>query len=113
MSTAEPWFVVLPDCAAGAAMAEELSPVASHVVRHASNRPWVVGCLEPDTVVAQAGATRLVLTGQHAATAESLTRCAERLPDAAAVDAFGRGQPGSFHLLASVDGQVRAIGSVS
>jgi asparagine synthase (glutamine-hydrolysing) len=113
MSTAEPWFVVLPDCDAGAAMAQELLPVASHVVRHASNRPWVVGCLEPDAAVAQAGATRLVLTGHHATTTESLTRRAEQLSDATAVDAFGRGQHGSFHLLASVDGQVRAVGSVS
>jgi asparagine synthase (glutamine-hydrolysing) len=106
-------FAVLPDCEGALAVAP-FRGVADRVVKHASGRPWLV-TRQPggEVVVAEAGRTRLAVIGCCPVTASELTREAERLRDVADLDRLACRLPGSFHLVASVDGRLRAQGSAS
>ncbi|GGR70416.1 asparagine synthase [Streptomyces aureoverticillatus] len=123
------WFTVLPDGASGVAAARLLRPWATETIAHASGRPWLLGSW-PDghVTVGAAGARRVAVIGRCPVTADALSARAARLRDAGAVDniraggAIGaveemerlaRGLTGSFHLIASAGGSVRARGSAS
>ncbi|UQI45802.1 asparagine synthase-related protein [Streptomyces sp. HU2014] len=108
------WFVVLPDGDSGSAAAWLLSPWATEAVAHHSGRPWVLGSW-PDgyVTVGAAGARRLAVIGRCPVTAGELSARAGRVRDLADVERAARDLTGSFHLLASVDGRVRARGSAS
>ena len=84
------------------------------MIPHASGRPWIVGrWSDSDIVVAAAGRRRVALLG--CASVDPIT-LAERLRVVDTVhqlDGLIRTVPGSFHLVASIDGQVRAQGSLS
>ncbi|MFD1152411.1 asparagine synthase-related protein, partial [Saccharothrix hoggarensis] len=109
----EEWFVVLPDCEAALAVAAALDPGATaRRLDHASGRPWLIGHWDPrDLVVGSAGRTRVALVGCCPASAEEVARMAGRTRTAADLDGAARSLPGSFHLVASVDGVVRAQGT--
>ncbi|AXK32966.1 asparagine synthase [Streptomyces armeniacus] len=110
----EEWFAVLPDSDTGLAAARALRPLASDVIEHASGRPWLLGRWpEREVTVATAGTVRLAVAGCSPATVGSLR---ERLRGARSVHDMDRTVarlPGCFHLLASVDGRVRAQGTLA
>jgi asparagine synthase (glutamine-hydrolysing) len=102
------WFCVLPDCDAFAAAAAQLGRRASRTVRHASGRIWLTG--DPglqEWRVVIAGSTRAALIGfcplDDAALKDVVHQAVhwENLDNLADL-------PGSFHLLASTPGLLRA-----
>lgn len=110
----EEWFVVLPDHDAALAAQEALGPYALQVVCHASGRPWLLGVWSAEqlTVVA-AGPTRVAVIGCCPASAADLSRPVGRIREVADLDRLAGELGGSFHLVGSVAGQVRAQGSAS
>ncbi|MEV1119206.1 asparagine synthase-related protein [Actinosynnema sp. NPDC049800] len=106
-------FVVLPDCEGALAVAP-FRGAADLNVTHASGRPWLVARRPGGEItVAETGRTRLAVIGCCPVTAAELTREAERVRDVADLDRLARQLPGSFHLVASVDGRLRVQGSAS
>ncbi|WP_367139090.1 MULTISPECIES: lasso peptide isopeptide bond-forming cyclase [Streptomyces] len=109
------WFVVLPDTDAAAAPAAKALSFASHHLLHASGRPWIVGRWAPKTVVTGAHRdTRVAVIGEHAVTALDAERAAVAMTGTASVSALDRlaGRAGSFHLMATGSGRIRAQGGV-
>ncbi|MFI0356938.1 asparagine synthase-related protein [Actinomadura sp. 9N407] len=101
-------FIVLPDCPAGAGIVREPAGYPE-VLRHRSGRPWIVGRWAPDELTwFGEGARRVALLG-CATPGDALARV-RRLAD---LDDLARTIPGSFHLVAAVNGVVRAQGSLS
>lgn len=112
------WFVVFPDAASAAPACTALSTAGAQRVDHASGRPWMLGRWAAGRLaLGQAGGVRLAVLGEHGITEEMLARVAARLRSVAELDAVLRSQAiplaGSFHVLASVAGQVRVQGTVS
>lgn len=108
------WFTILPDGESGVAAARLLRPWATRSVTHHSGRPWLLGSWPRGQVtVGAAGARRVAVIGRCPATAEELSARAGRLRDIGDAERAAHGLTGCFHLLASVDGAVRARGSVS
>jgi len=108
------WFVVLPDCASAAPLGRALRHRASHELCHPSGRPWLLGCWDDAAIlVGQAGQTKIAVIGEHAVTTGQLSAVARRAAVAGDLDAFAGSAVGSFHLVASVAGQVRVQGTVT
>lgn len=109
-------FVVFADSAAGAEAAREFCrrvPTAE-AVPHASGRPWIVGSWPGgDAVQAEVGARRILLLGCTRTTADALARALGAARGLGDLDKLARSLPGSFFLVASLDGRVRVQGSVS
>ncbi|GAB3001943.1 lasso peptide isopeptide bond-forming cyclase [Saccharothrix stipae] len=106
-------FAVLPDCDGALAVAPFRSP-ADRIVTHASGRPWLVARRPGGEITAaEAGRTRLAVIGCCPVTAAELTREAARVRDVTDLDRLARRLPGSFHLVASVDGRLRVQGAAS
>ncbi|MFE6691698.1 asparagine synthase-related protein [Streptomyces sp. NPDC057743] len=107
-------LVVFPDSPGGAWAHRQVAAVAPQMVRHASGRPWLAGSWDAaDLVVADAGPVRVAVFGTVSVTSERLATLispVRALPD---LDRLARQLPGSAHLLASVDGQVRFQGTVT
>ncbi|MFG3256068.1 asparagine synthase-related protein [Streptomyces sp. NPDC048172] len=84
------------------------------MLTHASGRPWVVGRWAPDRIrMSAVRQTRVAVAGFCPATGQALETVADRLRTVSDLDAAARRLTGSAHLLASVDGQVRAQGTAS
>ncbi|UGY92927.1 asparagine synthase-related protein [Streptomyces gobiensis] len=110
----EVWFAVLPDGEAGLAAARVLRPRAAKVIAHGSGRPWLLGSWPDGQVrVAKAGAARLAVIGRCPVTADALSARLERMRDITETERAAEGLAGSFHLVTSMDGQVRVRGSAS
>jgi asparagine synthase (glutamine-hydrolysing) len=110
----EGYFVVLPDREATSAVASLLHGSGVRTLTHASGRPWLVGRWGDDEITAvTAGNTRLAVLGCCPVSPASLAREAERLRDVADLDRLARTLPGSFHLVAAVQGRLRVQGSAS
>ena len=108
------WFLVLPDTASAARLANPLRGRSTHQVPHPSGRPWFVGSWsDEDLVIGQAGQVKLAVLGQHAVTPAQLSTAAGAISAVADVDRVARSLVGSTHLAASVDGQVRVQGSIT
>ncbi|MFI7412034.1 lasso peptide isopeptide bond-forming cyclase [Streptomyces sp. NPDC049627] len=107
-------FAVFPDRADAAAVARSFSRPGSRTLAHASGRPWLAGHWHDDEIVtASAGSATLAVIGCCPVEADQLRRTAARLRDLAELDALARTLPGSFHLVAALDGQVRVQGTAS
>jgi asparagine synthase (glutamine-hydrolysing) len=107
------WFAVLPDCDAAPAAAQRLAGTAQ-VERHASGRPWLVGRWPAEELtVGAAGDNRIGVFGAGSTTAAELDSAAAVVRDVRDLDRLAARLPGSFHLVASVDGQVRVQGALS
>ncbi|MFJ8085683.1 lasso peptide isopeptide bond-forming cyclase [Streptomyces sp. NPDC096205] len=106
---------VFPDRADAAAVARSFSHPGTRTLEHASGRPWLVGRWRDDEIVhARAGTSvALALIGCGDVDAATLRRTANRLRDLAALDTWARSLPGSFHLLACVDGRLHVRGTAS
>jgi asparagine synthase (glutamine-hydrolysing) len=106
--------VVLPDCDAARDVASALRPHAAQTLPHQSGRPWLVGrWAAQDLVTAQGGSMQVAVIGCCPVTATGLSALAHRVRTVADLDQLGGQLPGSFHLVAAVDGRVRVQGSVS
>ncbi|GAA3432582.1 asparagine synthase-related protein [Kutzneria kofuensis] len=107
------WFVVLPDTERATA-AEAAAPTPATRIDHCSGRPWLVGRWpDGEFLLAEAGTTRLAVLGHCPVGGAALAQWASRIRDVADVDAVAASLPGSFHLIASVNGRSRVQGSVS
>lgn len=105
--------MVLPDCHAAAAVAETVGASASQVIAHASGRPWLLGrWAAGELVLAEAGQVKVAVFGCCPVTATELSAAAGRVRTTADLDRLAAGLSGSFHLAASIAGQVRAQGSI-
>ncbi|REE96754.1 lasso peptide isopeptide bond-forming cyclase [Thermomonospora umbrina] len=110
----EAYFAVLPDHEAGPAVASALRAPGARTLLHASGRPWLVGRWDDEQItVAEAGRTRLAIIGCCPIDAERLAVEAGRLRHLAQLDRLARSLPGSFHLVAALDGRLRVQGTAS
>ncbi|GGT91261.1 asparagine synthase [Streptomyces coeruleorubidus] len=106
--------MILPDTTAAAVMRTRMSFASPQVVSHVSGRPWLVGSWSDDRItVATAGPVRVAVIGDCPISQERLTELTAAVTTVADVDKLASALPGSAHLMASVDGQVRAQGSIS
>ncbi|KAA6212438.1 lasso peptide isopeptide bond-forming cyclase [Streptomyces albofaciens JCM 4342] len=116
LSALPSWFVVLPDTDAAAAVAAKALSHATHSLRHASGRPWLVGrWTDESAVVGVHGRTRVAVIGEHSVTLREARRAAAAAATAASLTALDRHSgtwAGSFHLVASSGGHVRVQGGV-
>lgn len=108
-------FLVLPDNPAAAHVVASLGrPAGGQVVEHPSGRPWIVGSWRPDEIVtATVGDRSLVLLGYSATTPTVLLTELDRLHELRDLDAVHSWIAGSYHLMASFAGRVRAQGTIS
>ncbi|MFI9328996.1 asparagine synthase-related protein [Kitasatospora sp. NPDC052868] len=107
------WFVVLPDTEAPSAVAVVQETGAARVLHHPSGRPWIIGDWPAaELVSARVGEVHLAVLGHSSADTATLRRHAER-PDGADLTALADRLDGSFHLLVSAHGTVRAQGTLS
>jgi asparagine synthase (glutamine-hydrolysing) len=108
------WFVVLPDTDAGATVAAALADHATQQLDHPSGRPWLVGRWhEPEFACAQTGNVAVAVLGQHVLSGtSSLETVVGRVRSVDDLDRVSAALAGSFHLIASVQGVVRAQGTV-
>ncbi|WP_405922383.1 asparagine synthase-related protein [Streptomyces sp. NBC_00868] len=84
------------------------------MIEHHSGRPWIVGCWnEEDLVVTAVGPHRVALLGRTTADAALLTRQVRDVRSVRDLDHLAATAAGSFHLVASIDGEVRVQGTVS
>jgi asparagine synthase (glutamine-hydrolysing) len=108
------WFTVLGDHEAARPAAAVLGAFATREVPHPSGRPWLLGRWPEGTVATgQVGTRKLAVIGQHRITAEQLAGAAGRAQTVADLDRLATSLPGSFHLLASLDGRARVQGTVT
>ncbi|MEU2512032.1 lasso peptide isopeptide bond-forming cyclase [Streptomyces syringium] len=107
-------FVVLPDCESAATAARFFLRPETRVLAHPSGRPWLIGrWSDQEIVTARVGRTAIALVGCCPVEQSELDRHASRLRDLTALDVLTRHLPGSFHLVASLDGQMRVQGTAS
>ncbi|MEU6549037.1 lasso peptide isopeptide bond-forming cyclase [Streptomyces sp. NPDC046915] len=107
-------FAVFTDLAGAAAVARSFTRPSSRTLTHPSGRPWLVGDWHDDEIVtASAGSAAIAVIGCCPVDADELRRRTARLRDLAELDALARRLPGSFHLVATLDGRVRVQGSAS
>ncbi|MFF9201051.1 lasso peptide isopeptide bond-forming cyclase [Streptomyces sp. NPDC014986] len=107
-------FAVFTDREEAAAAARSFARPGCRTVNHPSGRPWLVGHWHDDEAVAvRAGDTALAVIGCCPVERDELLRRAARLRDLAEVGELARSLPGSFHLVAALDGTTRTQGTAS
>ncbi|MGH8933525.1 MAG: asparagine synthase-related protein [Egibacteraceae bacterium] len=108
-------FLILPDSAAGEAIAQNIGDQASiKRIAHGSGRPWIVGrWSDQDITWTATGQRRVAVLGCTTATSSGLGHALSRIQSIRDLDRLARALPGSFHLVASMGGKVRAQGSLS
>ncbi|MGW7253167.1 lasso peptide isopeptide bond-forming cyclase [Streptomyces sp. NPDC054834] len=107
-------FVVLPDTAAADEARAAVPWESPQEFSHASGRPWLVGRWSAGDITAvAAGRVRLAVIGVCPVTASRLTELAARVRRVSDVDELAAALPGSCHVAASVDGEVRFQGSAT
>jgi asparagine synthase (glutamine-hydrolysing) len=114
----ENWFIALPDIDPAGAVARSVQPHATRRLDHPSGRPWLLGrWSDREVAVATAGTAALAVLGEHIVSPDDLLPSAARLARASRVDHLdGAGSPrwpGSYHLVASVAGELRVRGGVT
>ncbi|MGH4020869.1 MAG: asparagine synthase-related protein [Pseudonocardiaceae bacterium] len=108
------WFIVLPDVDKARSVASALCTQAPQLVEHVSGQPWIVGQWTADEMtLATVGRVRVAVIGCCPITATRLSALLADVHRVADLDQPIRALPGCFHLVASVDGEVRVQGSIS
>ncbi|MFI6741763.1 hypothetical protein ACIBI9_53395 [Nonomuraea sp. NPDC050451] len=110
------YFVMLPDREGTEAITGKLGPDARPILEHASGRPWIVGRMPSELVMGstpERKGDRLAIIGFSSATQEMLGRVVDGTALAEQLDALSLRLSGSFHLLGSFAGRLRAQGSAS
>jgi asparagine synthase (glutamine-hydrolysing) len=105
-------WLVLPDRPDAQQLVTQWPSQSRWVLAHASGNVWLVGSLDHEVTLASAGSLRVAVIGSCPITASRLTDLVARVRTVAELNAVARTLPGCFHLVASVDGVVRAQGSV-
>ncbi|MGV9881552.1 lasso peptide isopeptide bond-forming cyclase [Streptomyces sp. NPDC003006] len=107
-------FTVFSDRADAAAVARSFAHPGARVLKHSSGRPWLVGQWDDEEIVtAHVGRAALAVVGCCPVDAAELEVRAGRLRDPAELDTLARSLPGSFHLVAALDQQLRVQGTAS
>ncbi|WP_171171227.1 lasso peptide isopeptide bond-forming cyclase [Streptomyces sp. I05A-00742] len=107
-------FVVLPDCEDALAAARSLIRRDTRIIPHPSGRPWIAGHWhDQDVIAVRTRRAALAAVGCCPVRREELRRQADGLRDLTALDRLARTLPGSFHLVAALDGAVRVQGTAS
>jgi asparagine synthase (glutamine-hydrolysing) len=108
-------FVVLPDHPAGAEIAARLTfQDEPELVCHSSGRPWIVGVWRAGEMVSgSAGENQVVLLGCTTIAGDELARRIAGLRSVHELNTLAGELPGSFHLIASIGGEVRVQGTLS
>ncbi|HEX4246724.1 MAG TPA: asparagine synthase-related protein [Pseudonocardia sp.] len=110
------WFegwAALPDRPDARPLLEGAMPSVPDIAPHASGRPWLVGHLDRHQVtLAVVGTVRVAVIGTCPVTATRLSELVGRVRSIADLDAVAPELPGSWHLVASVDGVVRVQGGL-
>lgn len=106
-------WIVLPDRSDAQRVVAEWPSQSRWVLAHASGNVWLVGSLDQEVTLASVGSLRVAVIGSCPVTATRLTDLVTKVRTVAELDAVARVLPGCFHLVASVDGVVRAQGSVT
>ncbi|MFI6981041.1 asparagine synthase-related protein [Embleya sp. NPDC050154] len=108
-------FLILPDVSVPASITiGNAGQPPLRCIAHASARPWLVGhWADEDVTVLVAGTRRLVVFGRTRLDIDAATRELARARSPHDLDALARTLPGSIHLLASIDGRIRAQGALS
>lgn len=108
-------FIVLPDHPAADEVSARLpEEYRTSMLRHHSGRPWLLGNWPADSAVCvQAGPSKIVLFGAARTTEPELLAQLEKVRTVREIDQVVERTAGSFHLVASIDGVVRAQGSLS
>ncbi|GAA4887815.1 asparagine synthase C-terminal domain-containing protein [Saccharopolyspora cebuensis] len=105
-----PWFLVLPDHPDVFPWYDRARQHATRSLRHPSGRPWLLGRWpDEDLCIAVGRGRHAAALGVHRVDHDVLEA---RLRSHASLDSFARSEPGSFHLIASVDGELRVQGPV-
>ncbi|GAU69179.1 hypothetical protein SSP35_10_02150 [Streptomyces sp. NBRC 110611] len=114
MGPGDAHFAVFPDRAEAIAAARSFLRPEVRVLAHPSGRPWLAGrWSDQEIVTAYAGRTALAVVGCCPVGADELKGYADRLRDLTDLDALARRLPGSFHLVAALDGRLRVQGTAS
>ncbi|MGW3142064.1 lasso peptide isopeptide bond-forming cyclase [Streptomyces sp. NPDC001139] len=107
-------FAVFSDRADAAAVARSFARDGNRTLAHASGRPWLVGHWHDDEILtARAGSASLAVIGCCPIDGGELRRRTARLRDLAELGPLARSLPGSFHLVAALDGRTRVQGTAS
>ncbi|AEH09778.1 MULTISPECIES: lasso peptide isopeptide bond-forming cyclase [Protofrankia] len=122
-SPGTPWFLTLPDAGHLAGAVSPVAERAPRTLRYRSGRPWLLGdwsdnavgndAVGDTVVVAEAGTSRLALIGCCPVSAAHLTRALTRIREVTALDILISSLPGSFHVVADIDGHRRVQGTAS
>lgn len=114
MGPGDAHFAVLPDCEDALVAARSFLRPEARTLAHPSGRPWLVGrWSDREIVTAQAGRAAIAVVGCAPVDADELKGFAHRLRDLTELDALARRLPGSFHLVAALDGRLRVQGTAS
>jgi asparagine synthase (glutamine-hydrolysing) len=114
MTSDDSWFLVLPDHEATAAVVDGLRLSPTRRVAHPSGRPWLLaGARQQDVIVTEMPHGRLAVIGHCPITAAELSTHAAELTSLDDLDGLALRLPGSFHLAATLHGDVRVQGTVS
>ncbi|MFW5418629.1 hypothetical protein J0910_18610 [Nocardiopsis sp. CNT-189] len=106
-------FIILPDVE-GAPLGKIGADRFGKVLEHRSGRPWIIGdWQEPEVVEACSGRTRVVLLGAVGVSSRELQRRIATVRSIEDLDPLSLAVPGSYHMLASVDGRMRVQGTLS
>lgn len=108
-------FIVLPDSPAATEIESHLpAPLKEKVLEHPSGRPWVMGqWSDANIVAADSLAGTVAIIGTAGVTKDLLSTRLRRVRGIRELDALQRSIPGCFHMIGSIDGHVRAQGSIS
>jgi asparagine synthase (glutamine-hydrolysing) len=107
-------FAVFTDREDAAAVARSFAHPGTRTLFHASGRPWLVGQWDDQEIVSvRAGRAAVAVIGCCPVDAAELERRTGRLRDLAELDVLARTLPGSFHLVAALDGRLRVQGTAS
>ncbi|MGH3694704.1 MAG: asparagine synthase-related protein [Pseudonocardiaceae bacterium] len=114
MGTPIEGWLVLPDRPDARRVVAGWPSLSRWVPAHASGNPWLVGSVGQDEVtLATVGSLRVAVIGSCPVTATWLTELVAGVRTAGELDAVARALPGCFHLVASIDGEVRVQGSLT
>lgn len=108
-------FVVIPDHPEAERIRAILPPLlGDNVLTHRSGRPWLVGNWpDSDIVQAESAHARVAVLGAAHITETALAARIRQVRSVRDLDSLAGSIPGSFHLIGSVYGRVRAQGSIS
>lgn len=107
-------FVSLPDTPGCPDIRAALPLANTGVVTHASGRPWLVGNRPAEEcALSSAGPVRLMVIGHCPMTVSRLHELTARIRALPDVDDIARQLTGSWHLVVSVDGDVRVQGNLT